>query len=63
MGERRQYGSYAEALAMPVTTPNYPDITQTRQVRTNYGFVANMEQPISSDLGIFSRAGWSPRSC
>ena len=26
-------GSYAEALAMPVTTPNYPDITLTRQVR------------------------------
>ena len=53
-------GSYAEALAMPATTPNYPDITQTRQVRTNYGFVANMEQAITSDLGIFSRASWSP---
>ncbi len=53
-------GSYADALAMPVTTPNYPDITQTRQVRTNYGFVANMEQAITSDLGIFSRASWSP---
>ena len=53
-------GSYAEALAMPVTTPNYPEIRQTRQVRTNYGFVANMEQAITSDLGIFSRASWSP---
>ncbi len=53
-------GSYADALAMPVTTPNYPDITQTRQVRTNYGFVANLEQAITSDLGIFSRASWSP---
>ena len=53
-------GSYAEALAMMVTTPNYPDITQTRQVRTNYGFVANIEQAITSDLGIFSRASWSP---
>jgi high affinity Mn2+ porin len=53
-------GSYAEALAMPVSTPNYPDITQTRQVRTNYGFVVNMEQAITSDLGIFSRASWSP---
>jgi high affinity Mn2+ porin len=52
-------GSYADALAMPVTTPNYPDITQTRQVRTNYGFVANIEQAITSDLGIFSRASWS----
>jgi high affinity Mn2+ porin len=53
-------GSYADALAMPSTTPNYPDITQTRQVRTNYGFVVNMEQAITSDLGIFSRASWSP---
>jgi high affinity Mn2+ porin len=53
-------GSYAEALAMPVTTLNYPDITQTRQVRTNYGFVANMEQAITNELGIFSRASWSP---
>jgi high affinity Mn2+ porin len=53
-------GSYAEALAMPVTTPNYPDIAQTRQGRANYGFVANMEQAITSDLGIFSRVSWSP---
>jgi high affinity Mn2+ porin len=53
-------GSYADALAMPLTTPNYPDITQTRQVRTNYGFVGNVEQAITSDLGIFARASWSP---
>jgi high affinity Mn2+ porin len=53
-------GSYTEALAMPATTPNYPDITQTRQVRTNYGFVVNMEQAITPDLGIFARASWSP---
>jgi high affinity Mn2+ porin len=53
-------GSYADALAMPVTTPNYPDITQTRRVRTNYGFVINLEQAITSELGIFSRASWSP---
>ena len=53
-------GSYADALAMPVATPNYPDITLTRQVRTNYGFVANVEQAITSDLGVFSRATWSP---
>jgi high affinity Mn2+ porin len=53
-------GSYADALAMPVTTPNYPDLSQTLQVRTNYGFVANMEQAITDDLGVFSRASWSP---
>jgi high affinity Mn2+ porin len=53
-------GGYADALAMPVTTPDYPDITQTRHVRTNYGFVANLEQAITADRGIFSRASWSP---
>ena len=53
-------GSYADALAMPVSTPDYPDITQTRQLRTNYGFLVNMEQAITSELGIFSRASWIP---
>jgi len=53
-------GSYADALAMPATTPNFPDITQTRRVRTNYGLVVNLEQAITSELGIFSRASWSP---
>jgi high affinity Mn2+ porin len=57
---RADMGSYADALAMPVTTPNYPDITQTREVRTNYGFVANVEQAITDTFGMFSRASWSP---
>jgi high affinity Mn2+ porin len=53
-------GSYADALGMPATTANYPDITQTRRVRTNYGGVFNIEQAITADLGVFSRASWSP---
>ena len=53
-------GSYADALAEPTTTPTYPDITLVRQVRTNYGFGANIEQAITSDLGMFARASWSP---
>jgi len=55
-----EMGIYAAALAMPITTPNYPDITQTRQGRTNYGVVANVEQAITDNLGLFSRASWSP---
>ena len=55
---RATAGSYSEALALPVTSPNYPDITLTRKVRTNYGFVANLEQAITDDLGMFSRASW-----
>ena len=31
----------------------------TRKVRDNYGFVANVEQAITSDLGLFSRTTWN----
>lgn len=55
---RASAGSYADAVALSVTSPNYPDITLTRQVRTNYGFVANVEQAITDDLGVFSRVSW-----
>jgi high affinity Mn2+ porin len=53
-------GSYSAAVAQPPTTDNYPDITLTRQLRTNYGFVLNVEQAINEDVGVFSRASWSP---
>ena len=53
-------GKYAEAVALPLASPNYPDITLTRQVRTNYGLVANFEQALNDDLGMFSRVTWSP---
>jgi high affinity Mn2+ porin len=59
-GNRANMGSYTDALAEPVTIPNFPDITLTRRVRTNYGFVANLEQAINGDLGLFARASWSP---
>src|SRR5215204_517229 len=53
-------GGYTDALALPLVSPNYPDITLTRRTRTNYGVVANLEQAITADLGVFSRATWSP---
>ncbi len=53
-------GSYSAALALPVTIADFPDITLTRQLRWNYGFVASLEQAITDDLGVFSRASWSP---
>jgi len=56
---RANMGSYAEAAAEPMTTPNFPDITLTRAVRTNYGFNANLEQAITDDLGVFARASWN----
>jgi len=53
-------GGYTDALALPLASPNYPDITLTRRTRTNYGVVANLEQAITADIGVFSRATWSP---
>ncbi len=53
-------GSYSDALAEPLATAGYPDITLTRQERTNYGFVASAEQALTADLGLFSRASFSP---
>ena len=54
-------GSYSDALAEPATTANYPDVSLTRGYdRFNYGFVLSAEQAITDDLGMFSRASWSP---
>lgn len=55
---RATAGNYSEAVALPVPSPNYPDITLTRRVRTNYGFVINAEQAITRDLWAFSRVSW-----
>jgi high affinity Mn2+ porin len=57
---RANMGSYSAALAMPGSTPGYPDITQTRTIRADYGLVLNVEQALSRDLGLFSRASWTP---
>jgi high affinity Mn2+ porin len=57
---RANMGSYSEAVALSTSTPGYPDITRTRQVRSTYGFVANVEQAVTRDLGLFSRASWTP---
>lgn len=49
-------GNYRETL----TNPSYGmDITQDRQYRIKYGFGVNLEQEITSDLGIGLRLGWN----
>jgi high affinity Mn2+ porin len=53
-------GGYADAVALPLTSPNYPDITLTREVRTNPGIVISADQALTDDLGLFSRVSWSP---
>jgi len=49
-------GSYAETLANPDLNL---DITQTRRGRIKYGVVANVEQSLSDDFGLFSRLSWN----
>lgn len=49
-------GSFRETLADPALGT---DITQTRRNRTKYGFVLNLEQALSDDLGLFSRLSWN----
>jgi high affinity Mn2+ porin len=49
-------GSYQEAL----DSPGRPaDIEATAAYRSKYGFGLNMEQELATDLGAFSRLGWS----
>ncbi|MBV9522615.1 MAG: carbohydrate porin [Alphaproteobacteria bacterium] len=49
-------GSFRDTLANPAFGT---DITQTRRERTKYGFVLNLEQSLSEDLGLFSRYSWN----
>jgi len=56
-------GSFAATLAKPFLTdpdlnPDGPDIAATRETRTEFGFIANLEQSVSDDLGLFARLGW-----
>ncbi|HEX3989470.1 MAG TPA: carbohydrate porin, partial [Verrucomicrobiae bacterium] len=47
-------GSYEDALSAPGI-----DITQSRADRLKYGFCLNWEQEIMTNIGLFSRVGWS----
>jgi high affinity Mn2+ porin len=54
-------GSYPAALATAAATGQRPDVTLTRgHDRYNSGVVASLEQPVTDDLGLFSRVSWSP---
>jgi high affinity Mn2+ porin len=53
-------GSYAEAVALTEGTSTSPDIALARRIRVTYGLVANAEQAISRELGLFSRVSWTP---
>jgi high affinity Mn2+ porin len=56
-------GSFAATLTNPtlmnpVLDPNAPDIAATRKTRSEFGFIANVQQTITDDFGLFSRLSW-----
>lgn len=49
-------GSFSETLANPALNL---DIAQTRRGRLKYGYVVNVEQSVTDDLGLFGRWSWN----
>ncbi|MGB3046051.1 MAG: carbohydrate porin [Xanthobacteraceae bacterium] len=49
-------GSYRETLA---NTAFNLDIAQTRRGRIKYGYVLNLEQAVTDDIGLFGRWSWN----
>ena len=56
---RANAGSYAAAVALPPTSPGYPNIALTREVRSDFGSVINVQQSITDAVGMFSRITWN----
>jgi high affinity Mn2+ porin len=55
-------GSYREAVDLTLANPGLDAtdaIEQTRAGRIKYGYVVNVEQAISKDLGVFGRWSWN----
>ncbi len=52
-------GSYSEALAQATASSAELDITASRRGRIKYGYVLNIEQALSSDIGLFGRWSWN----
>ncbi len=46
------------SLINPLTDGGTPDLAATRQTRSQYGFVGNVELAATKDLGLFARAAW-----
>ena len=52
-------GGYRDALANAAAAGGTPDLATSRQKRVKYGFGVNLEQSVSSDVGVFARASWN----
>ncbi|MBV9531862.1 MAG: carbohydrate porin [Bradyrhizobium sp.] len=61
-GNQGVTGNYRKALAIEAQDPSQ-DINDVmagiRHVNPKYGFYANLEQQVATDLGVFARASWN----
>ncbi len=56
---RGRMGSFDDAIALAAISGGPADIAAVRQYRSRGGVSMNLEQEITSDLGVFMRAGWA----
>ncbi len=59
---RGNLGTYMDALALAATTGQTPSTAAVRSYRSKAGIILNLEQQITTDLGMFLRAGLSQGS-
>ena len=59
---RGRMGSFDDAVALARITGEPADIAAVRRYNTRPGANLNFEQQLSSDLGVFGRAGWADGS-
>src|SRR5207344_1387229 len=55
-------GSYRDAVNLAAATPGLDAtdaIVQTRRGRIKYGYVVNLEQSVTDDIGLFGRWSWN----
>jgi len=50
------FGNYADALQQVAGSNNAPDTSQVRHYSSRPGIAVNLEQEVTSDLGVFMRA-------
>ena len=56
---RARLGTYQDAITLAMAAGGPADIAAVRQYRSRTGLSANLEQEITSDLGLFARAGFA----
>jgi len=52
-------GGYRDSIADASASGGTPDLATSRKRRVKYGFGINIEQSVSSSVGIFARASWN----